>query len=126
VGATIILDTNALVRYLTGDIPRQAQLVEDLLTSQEHVFIPEAVFSELDFVLRKTYKQSRSRRREVYQNLLALESVTVSTETREAIALFVQKGKLSLTDCLVVAHGSRGKVASFDFEVVRASPQTYW
>lgn len=59
---TIAVDTNALVRYLTNDIPNQADEVEKLFLKAEkkmvNLLLSPIVVGEATFVLQTHYKQS--------------------------------------------------------------------
>jgi len=59
---TIAVDTNVLVRYLTNDIPNQADEVEKLFVKAEHkkvnLLLSPIVVGEATFVLQTHYKQS--------------------------------------------------------------------
>ncbi len=56
---SIVLDTNALLRFLLNDIPSQRKLTEQLLNkaknNQIKLIIVQAVVFEIDFILRKYY-----------------------------------------------------------------------
>ena len=48
----VALDTNLLVRLLTGDEPEQARRVADLIDTSPACFVPITVVLELEWVLR--------------------------------------------------------------------------
>jgi predicted nucleic-acid-binding protein len=55
----IALDTNLLVRLLTGDDPEQARRVADLIDASPACFVPITVVLELEWVLRGAYRLER-------------------------------------------------------------------
>ena len=48
------VDTNVIVRYLTGDDPKQAAKARDLI-EQRQIFVPRSVLLEAEWVLRAVY-----------------------------------------------------------------------
>ncbi|MDH5769093.1 MAG: PIN domain-containing protein, partial [Nitrospirota bacterium] len=60
----VVIDTNLLVRYLTGDDPRKAKAVDNLLSKAEKgelkIFIPSIVIAELVWVLESFYQMHSS------------------------------------------------------------------
>jgi predicted nucleic-acid-binding protein len=54
------VDTNTVVRYLTGDDPAQAEKVRALI-GHEPVFVPRTVLLEVEWVLRGVYDMSSKR-----------------------------------------------------------------
>ncbi len=48
------IDINLVVRYLTGDDPKQAQVARTII-GQEPVFVPRTVMLEVEWVLRGVY-----------------------------------------------------------------------
>jgi predicted nucleic-acid-binding protein len=55
----VALDTNLLVRLLTGDEPEQARRVADLIDTSPACFVPITVVLELEWVLRGAYRLDR-------------------------------------------------------------------
>ena len=55
----LAIDTNVIVRYLTGDHPQQARKARTLIES-EHVFVCTTVLLETEWVLRSVYGLTRS------------------------------------------------------------------
>ncbi len=104
-----ILDTNALLRYLTNDIPLQAQEVTELFAKVKRqeitVSIPAAVFLEAVFTLSKFYGEQKN---EIGEQLFNIASNPIlSIEKREIVikALLLWKTEeVSFVDCLVLAQ----------------------
>ena len=55
----IVVDTNILIRYLTGDDPKKAEKFRDCLRSRRDLFISDVVVAETYFVLTSFYEFSR-------------------------------------------------------------------
>jgi predicted nucleic-acid-binding protein len=55
----VALDTNLLVRLLTGDEPDQARRVADLIDTSPACFVPITVVLELEWGLRGAYRLDR-------------------------------------------------------------------
>jgi predicted nucleic-acid-binding protein len=76
------IDTNVLVRYLTGDDPGQsasaARVIEDALDHGEMLFVSAVVLCEMVWVFESAYGLSRSRVAD------ALEGVLRSAQLRFA------------------------------------------
>jgi predicted nucleic-acid-binding protein len=55
----VALDTNLLVRLLSGDEPEQARRVADLIDTSPACFVPITVVLELEWMLRGAYRLDR-------------------------------------------------------------------
>ncbi len=110
----IVLDTSALVRFFTKDIGSKSLLVKELFESNEHLFIPDVVFCELEYVLLgKVYGSSREKVLEAFRFLVNKKNVVVSNELHKAVSLY-EESKLDLADCIIAVCSYNGKLASFD------------
>lgn len=113
----VVIDTNILIRYFTNDSPQKAELVEQLLLSDEDIFIPDVVFPELEYILVKEYKFSKDKVLEIIKFLSSQANITVTSEIRKAIRIF-EKTKLDMADCIIASYSLKGKLASFDKELL--------
>jgi len=82
----IAVDTNVLVRLLTGDEPRQAAAARSLFAS-EPIWIAKTVLLETGWVLRSLYGFEESAIREALTRLLGLKNVRTEDESSVAAAL---------------------------------------
>ena len=114
----VILDTNALVRFFTKDLPDKAQKVRDLLETEKDMLIPDVVFPEIEYVLRTQYSQSREDILNSFQFISSQFFIHITPQTRYAITLFA-KTKLDMADCIVAAYSLKGTLASFDKELLK-------
>lgn len=98
----LAIDTNLIVRYLTGDEPRQAARARALIDTAS-VFVATTVLLECEWVLRSVY---RFRPAEVARALSAfagLPNVTLENPSRIAKALEWMKGGMDFADALHLA-----------------------
>lgn len=109
----IVLDTNALVRYFTNDIPKKAEQVEKLLKQEKCVCIPDVVFPEIEYILLREYNVSREKVLESYKFLLAQKNIDISAAVKNAIALY-EVSSLDMADTIIASYSLKGKLASFD------------
>ncbi len=86
-----ILDTNLIIRFLTGDSVVQADRVRDLLRDslKDSVEIPDVVFVEIIYVLLSVYKLAKEDIVENVSLLIELDSVSCNKKLiRKALDLF--------------------------------------
>ena len=116
----IIVDTSALVRFFTDDIPQKASLVEKLFKDEKGIFIPDVVFPEMEYILIQKYKFPREKLLHIYIFLSSRNNVHVTKEAKNAIAMF-EKTKLDMADCIIAAYSMKGSLASFDSKLLEIS-----
>ena len=117
------LDTNVLVRIITGDDPALAEKAIALIESggQGEFHIVHAVLVELCFVLEfHTYRMARTDIVDAVEALIATPQVTISEKARAALALYRQHLKLDYVDCLLFALGGTRGVVTFDKALQKA------
>ncbi len=98
------VDTNVLVRALTGDDRVQSPAAIDCIRNHGPVWISHAVLLETAWVLESVYAQGKPQLVEAMKRIsdnvdLALEDPAV---VRAALALYQTKGKLDFGDCLLL------------------------
>ena len=113
----IILDTSAIIRYLTRDDKVKAEKVKILLETEKEIVVPDAVLPEIEYVLTKVFKATRTDLNKPYKLLTSLSNISLTKEARKAIILF-SKTKLDMADCIIAAHSFKGSLASFDKELL--------
>jgi predicted nucleic-acid-binding protein len=69
------IDTNILVRHLTGDPPSMAQRATRFLASQRDLLLADLVVAETVYVLESFYEAPRGRVAEAIRSLIAFESI---------------------------------------------------
>ncbi|MBI2103428.1 PIN domain-containing protein [Candidatus Woesebacteria bacterium] len=115
----VVLDTSSLIRFFTNDIPEKALRIKEILDKENKIYIPQVVFPELEYVLLgKTYRSDRKKVLLAFQFLISRKNITVEREVSVAVSIY-EKSKLDIADCIVVAYHQKGKLISFDEELVK-------
>ena len=110
----VILDTSALVRFFTKDIPSKAKQVKSLLESKEKIRIPDVVFPELEYVLlSKSYNATRNKILKAFEFLASRRNVSVSKEVKNGID-FYERTSFDMADCIIVIASLGNRLLSFD------------
>jgi len=112
----IILDTSVLIRFFTRDDESKAKIVKTLLESEHNLILIESVLQELVFTLLKVYSLTKEQVEEILQFLLSRVNIVCSAEIRAAVRMY-EESAVSITDCLVLAHGKKKKVATYDMKL---------
>jgi predicted nucleic-acid-binding protein len=122
----IALDTNILVRLLTGDDPPQQAAVTRLLHAEESgFFIGDVTLAELAWVLEKVYRYTREELAVSVEELASLEDVQFEDTVRVAHAIKHHRHGGDFADFLIVARARASgcsQVASFDKQLQVAFP----
>lgn len=74
---TAFLDTNVLIRHLTGDPPDQARRATQFLADQDEPLVADLVLAEMVYVLESFYEQAPSAVAKKAQAVLAFPAVRV-------------------------------------------------
>jgi predicted nucleic-acid-binding protein len=122
----IALDTNVLVRLITGDDPVQAREIEVFLEKTEGPFlIPDLVMAELAWVLQRRYGFARAEVGDVLLALLNRRDVVFEDEERVRVAVRYFIEGLDLADALIVEIARAAgcdRLASFDDSLKAKAP----
>lgn len=122
----VVLDTSSLIRFFTKDDAKKAIAVKSLFEKEKVIIIPEVVFPELEYVLTELYQVERTKIVTVFKFLLSRSNIKLTRQTRIAIKIF-EKSKLDFADCLIVVYSLKGKLASFDKELLLITGvKKYW
>jgi len=115
----IAVDTNVLVRLLTGDEPRQEAAARSLFRS-EPIWIAKTVLLETGWVLRSLYGFEATAIREAFTKLLGLKNVSVEDEASVAAALALTARGIELADAMHLSSRPPGAaLVSFDKSFVQ-------
>lgn len=114
----VTIDTNVLLRFLTRDDLVRASIAKKLLDQEKSLSIPEVVFPEIEYILRKIRKQPKKIVIEAFGVLSTLNNIKLTKQTHMALKIY-SKTNLDMADCLIAAHSLKGKLASFDQELLR-------
>jgi predicted nucleic-acid-binding protein len=115
----IAVDTNIIVRVLTGDEPGQARRAGRLMESQD-VFISKTVILETEWVLRHAYGIDPEGITTGFQKLFGLPNVTVEDAWTVKQAIKWHKEGMDLADALHLASSlSASHFATFDKALIK-------
>jgi predicted nucleic-acid-binding protein len=115
----IAVDTNVLVRLLTGDEISQATAARSLFTS-ESVWIAKTVLLETDWVLRSLYGYEHSAVRDAFAGVLGLDNVQAEDEASVAEALALAQHGMQFADAIHLSSRPAGAAfVSFDKTLIR-------
>jgi len=115
----IAVDTNVVVRLLTGDDKSQQARAERLFRDHE-IFIGATVFLESEWVLRFSYGYDPARIRDAFKKLLGLDNVSASHPSALAMALERYARGLDFADALHLAlAGDCERFATFDARFIK-------
>lgn len=117
----LAIDTNLIVRYLTGDDPEQAAAARAIIDGQA-VFVATTVLLETEWVLRSAYNFSSPTCAAAISRFAGLPTVTLEHPPRIATALAYVLGGLDFADALHLsaAEGCSGFV-TFDQRLIKAA-----
>jgi predicted nucleic acid-binding protein len=114
----IVLDTSALIRFFTKDIPSDADKVKKLLEGNEKLIIPDVVFPELEYVLSSNnYQVTREKISEAFFFLTSRKNIVITNELKLAVEVF-KKSKLDMADCIIVASAEKKELFSLDKRMI--------
>ena len=117
------VDTNVLVRHLTGDPPAQAVRATRYLELADELLLPDLILAEVAYVLESFYETPRAQVAETLRAVLAFPAVRVADAQLLQRAVEVYDiHRLDFADAYLVASAERtgvGVVASFDRAIDR-------
>jgi predicted nucleic acid-binding protein len=117
------LDTNVLIRHLTGDPPVQARRATSYLRRANELLLPDLIVAEVVYVLESFYEVKRQRVAELARAIVGFPAVVVVSESLLLRALEVYEvERLDFADAYLVASAEAsgvGTIASFDREIDR-------
>lgn len=96
------VDTNVIVRYLTGDDPAQAKKARDVI-GREPVFVPRTVLMETEWVRRGVYGMNAERVMPALRALAGLPDVAVENAPMVARAMEWAERGMDFADALHLA-----------------------
>ena len=119
------IDTNVLVRHLTGDPPEQAPRATAYLASADELLLADLVVAELVYVLESFYEQPRERVAELARAVIGFPAMRVVDEPVLLRALEVYElDRLDFAEAHLAACAEAtgvGRVVSFDGALDRLS-----
>ncbi|MFN3855061.1 MAG: type II toxin-antitoxin system VapC family toxin [Phreatobacter sp.] len=121
----IAVDTNVIVRLITGDDAPQGKKARDLFAGST-VYVTTTVFLETEWVLRKIYGIDRVSVTEALLRIAENERVVVEDPARVRAAIEGYRVGLDFADALHVAGAADAEAfATFDRALARAAPSAF-
>ncbi len=115
------LDTNVVVRLITGDDPRQTAQAKKLL-ERESCSIAPSVLMECEWVLRGAYGMDAARIAALFRQLLALGPITAQSSALIERVLDAVEAGMDFADALHALQTPEGEsFATFDAALVKRS-----
>ena len=120
---TAFVDTNVLIRHLTGDPPDQAARATRLLAEVDQLLLPDLIVAEVVYVLESFYEVPRPRVAELVRAIVAFPAIGVTDEPLLLRALEIYEvHRLDFADAYLVAlaeTSGAGAVVSVDKSIER-------
>ncbi|MGV6876250.1 type II toxin-antitoxin system VapC family toxin [Pseudochelatococcus sp. B33] len=117
----LAIDTNLIVRYLTGDHPDQAARARAIIDRQP-VFVAATVALEAEWVLRSAYGYRGAEVVRALRSFAGLPTVTVEDTARVATALDLTEKGMDFADALHLGRSAHCEgFATFDRKLVKAA-----
>lgn len=115
---TAFVDTNVLVRHLTGDPPAQARRATRFLERADELLLADLILAEVAYVLESFYELGRARVANTLRAILAFPAIRViDAELLQRAVEVYEVHRLDFADAYLVASAERtgiGVIASFD------------
>jgi predicted nucleic acid-binding protein len=122
---TAFIDTNVLIRHLTGDPPGLAARATRYLAGAEELLLPDLILAEVAYVLESYYEAPRAQVAMTLRAVLAYPAIRVldADLLQRAVEVY-EVHRLDFADAYLVASAERtgvGVIASFDRSLDRVS-----
>jgi predicted nucleic acid-binding protein len=120
---TAFVDTNFLVRHLTGEPPEVATRATRYLTIAGELLLPDLILAEVAYVLESFYETPRAQVATTLRAVLAFPAIRVldADLLQRAVEVY-EVHRLDFADAYLVASAERtgiGVIASFDRSIDR-------
>ena len=117
------VDTNILVRHLTGDPPKMAARATTYLGAADDLLLTDLVVAETVYVLESVYEAPRGQIADAIRSLLAFRSIVTvyAFVVRRTVEIY-ETGRLDFAEAYLVANAEStgvNRVASFDRAIDR-------
>lgn len=122
------LDTNVLIRHLTGDPPAMAKRATAVLAGPGPLLLTDLVLAECVYVLESFYEVPRETVSELMRAAIALPSIETLDPDLLLRALAVYElDRIDFAEAYLVAHAEAtgvGEIVSFDRSIDRVDTVT--
>jgi predicted nucleic-acid-binding protein len=117
------VDTNVLVRLLTGDDAGQTKRAAALF-KKEAIYIPKTVLLETEWVLRRLYRLEREVVVSAFRKLSGLGNVEIEQPLAVTQALQWCESGMDFADALHLASSHNCRIfATFDEQLKKSAPK---
>jgi predicted nucleic-acid-binding protein len=117
------VDTNVLIRHLTGDPPEQARLASSFLAASEPLWLADLIVAEVVYVLESVYDVGRTDVARLARSIVSSDRMLVSDLALLLRSIEVyERHRLAFADAYLIASAERtgiGVVVSFDKGISR-------
>jgi len=122
---TAFVDTNVLIRHLTGDPPDQAARATRYLAGADELLLPDLILAEVAYVLESFYETPRAQVATTLRAVMAYPAIRVldADLLQRAVEVY-EVHRLDFADAYLVASAERsgvGVIASFDRSIDRVA-----
>ena len=125
---TAFVDTNILVRHLTGDPPAMARRATAYLADAGELLLADLVVAETIYVLESFYETPRAQVAQAIRSLLAFDAIVTVDPALVLRAVEVyETARIDFAEAYLVACAEStgvGEIASFDRSIDRVSTVT--
>ena len=122
---TGFVDTNVLIRHLTGDPPGQATRASRYLRDADELLLPDLILAEVAYVLESFYEAPRAQVATTLRAVLAFPAIrVVDLDLLQRAVEVYEVHRLDFADAYLVASAERtgvGIIASFDRTIDRVA-----
>jgi len=121
---TAFVDTNILVRHLTGDPPAMARRATAYLAAAGELLLADLVVAETIYVLESFYEPPRAQVAQAIRSLLAFDAIVVDPALVLRAVEVYETARIDFAEAYLVACAEStgvGEIASFDRSIDRVS-----
>lgn len=120
---TAFVDTNVLIRHLTGDPPAQGLRATRYLAEADELLLLDLILAEVAYVLESFYEAPRAQVAATLRAVLGFRAIkVVDAELAQRAVEVYDVDRLDFADAYLVASAERsgiGVIASFDRSIDR-------
>lgn len=122
---TAFVDTNVLVRHLTGDPPELAARATRFLAGADELLLPDLILAEVAYVLESYYETPPAQVATTLRAVLGFPAIRVlDVDLLQRAVEVYEVHRLDFADAYLVASAERtgiGVIASFDRSIDRVT-----
>jgi predicted nucleic acid-binding protein len=119
---TVLLDTNIVIRHLTGDPPEMAKRATRFLTSEAELVLADVILAECVYVLASVYGIDRVAVAQLMRAALMLPTISADVELLFRALEIYEVDRLDFAEAYLVAAAEFTgveSIASFDKAIDR-------